>query len=291
MRQLDPEAVQAFVLVTDLRSFTRAARAMNTTQSAVSLKISRLEKRLDRRLFERTPRMVRLSTAGEAFLTRARALTEAYKRAVDAFEDKPGRLVFGLSHHIVGDNLPILLRSLPKSDGSTVLDLRIGPTRGLLDAYDAGELDAVVILRHDESRRGGEIVMTETFQWMAAHDFVWRGEGPLPLLLQAEPCKLRAMTVSALGDAKVPWREAFLGTGVTSIAGAAVAGLGIAAISRRCAPVGLVDVGVKFKLPLLPGRPVIIHSNVSGKTSLEMLRSLLAAFRQSSMQEAMQAAE
>ena len=43
MPTLDLEAVQAFVLVADLKSFTRAAEAMDTTQSAVSLKIKRLE--------------------------------------------------------------------------------------------------------------------------------------------------------------------------------------------------------------------------------------------------------
>lgn len=39
MKTLDIEAVQAFVLTADLKSFTRAAEAMDTTQSAVSLKI------------------------------------------------------------------------------------------------------------------------------------------------------------------------------------------------------------------------------------------------------------
>lgn len=43
MKTLDIEAVQAFVLTADLKSFTRAAEAMDTTQSAVSLKIKRLE--------------------------------------------------------------------------------------------------------------------------------------------------------------------------------------------------------------------------------------------------------
>jgi len=60
MKALDVEAVQAFVLAADLNSFTRAAEALDTTQSAVSLKLKRLEERLGRRLLERTPRRVRL---------------------------------------------------------------------------------------------------------------------------------------------------------------------------------------------------------------------------------------
>lgn len=77
MRALDVEAVQAFVLVADLRSFTRAAEALETTQSAVSLKIKRLEMGLGRRLLERTPRLVRLSGEGSRFLEPARALVAA----------------------------------------------------------------------------------------------------------------------------------------------------------------------------------------------------------------------
>src|SRR3982074_3436684 len=45
-RPLDLDAVQAFIRIAELGSFTRAAEAMRTTQAAVSLKLKRLEKRL-----------------------------------------------------------------------------------------------------------------------------------------------------------------------------------------------------------------------------------------------------
>ena len=45
-RPLDLDAVQAFLHIAELGSFTRAADAMRTTQSAVSLKLKRLEERL-----------------------------------------------------------------------------------------------------------------------------------------------------------------------------------------------------------------------------------------------------
>ena len=64
MMTLDLDAVRAFVLVAELSSFTRAADALDTTQSAVSLKLKRLEAALGRQLLERTPRIVRLSADG-----------------------------------------------------------------------------------------------------------------------------------------------------------------------------------------------------------------------------------
>src|SRR5580658_9121066 len=109
MRGLDIEAVHAFMLVADLKSFTRAAEAMDSTQSTISLKIKRLEDGLGRRLLERTPRVVRLSAEGDAFLGRARALVAAHQEALGCFGEEQRRLVVGISDHIVGAELPVLL--------------------------------------------------------------------------------------------------------------------------------------------------------------------------------------
>src|ERR1700741_4858746 len=81
-RPLDLDAVRAFALVAELSSFTRAAQVSGTTQSAVSLKLKRLEGRLAMRLIERTPRSVRLTAQGAAFLERARDLLAAHDRAL-----------------------------------------------------------------------------------------------------------------------------------------------------------------------------------------------------------------
>jgi DNA-binding transcriptional LysR family regulator len=62
------------VLAADLQSFTRAAEALDSTQSAISFKLKKLEQRLGRRLLERTPRQVRLSAEGQQFLPAARGL-------------------------------------------------------------------------------------------------------------------------------------------------------------------------------------------------------------------------
>src|ERR1043165_1506597 len=98
MRALDLDTVQAFVLVADLASFTRAAEAAGTTQSAVSLKLKKLEQRLGRRLVERTPRLVRLSDDGAAFLDRARDLLAAHDRALGG-DAAHRRLDIGISDH------------------------------------------------------------------------------------------------------------------------------------------------------------------------------------------------
>jgi DNA-binding transcriptional LysR family regulator len=279
MKTLDVEAVQAFVLVADLTSFTRAAEAMGSTQSAVSLKIKRLESGLGRRLFERTPRLVRLSAEGTAFLASARNLVAAHQSAIGSFAVERRRLVVGISHHIVGADLAQVLKRMNATDPGLVMELRIDTSRAMLEAYDSGALDAAIVLRHDSRRRDGELLLEEDFGWMAAPDFNHQPGEPLRLATQADPCSVRAMAIGALDAAGIPWTEVFVGGGVATIGAAISAGLAIAALVRRVAPAGSVDLGPRLGLPKLPAGQVMLFSSLTDARARGALRTLGAAFR------------
>jgi DNA-binding transcriptional LysR family regulator len=81
MIMLDVDAVRAFVAIAESQSFTRAAEALGSTQGAISVKLKRLEERIGKKLIERTPRLVRLSAEGAAFLESAREFLAAHDRA------------------------------------------------------------------------------------------------------------------------------------------------------------------------------------------------------------------
>jgi DNA-binding transcriptional LysR family regulator len=280
MKALDLEAVQAFLLVADLRSFTRAAEALETTQSAVSLKIRRLEDGLGRRLLERTPRLVRLSADGAGFLEPARALVAAHQNALRSFGGAPRRLVIGISHHIVGAELPVVLKRLNSSEPGLVVEMRVAASREVLDEFERGELDAALVLRQDGNRRrDGERVLEEDFGWMAAPDFAYRPGEPLRLATQAEPCSVRSMAIAALDAAAIAWTEVFVGGGIATIGAALSAGLAVAALARRVAPPGTVDVGPLLGLPPLPAREVVLHASVSDRQARRSLQTLCAAIR------------
>jgi DNA-binding transcriptional LysR family regulator len=279
MKALDVEAVQAFVLVADLNSFTRAAEAMDSTQSAISLKIKRLEDGLGRRLIERTPRLVRLSAEGSAFLNAARNLVAAHQSAIGSFAVEHRRLTVGISHHIVGAELAGLLKRMNGTDPALVMELHIDASRDVLEAFDNGERDAAFVLRHDAKRRDGEVLFAEDFGWMAAPDFNHRPGEPLRLATQAEPCSVRAMAIGALDTAGIPWIEVFVGGGVATIGAAISAGFAVAALARRVAPPGTVDLGPRLGLPRLPSREVMLYSRVSDSRARGALRTLGAAFK------------
>lgn len=275
---LDLDAVRAFVRIAELESFTRAAEAMRTTQAAVSLKLKRLEDRLGCRLFERTPRYVQLSPRGAAFLDHARDLLEAHDRALASLSEGRQRIAIGISDHVAGPELPALIARMNAQDPQLVIEIRIGSSGDLLQSFDRRELDTVIVRLH-AGRNDGQLLTEEQFGWFAAPSWQHRADEPLPIATMAEPCGVRALAGQLLDAAGVSWTEIFVGGGVTAVAAAVTAGLGVAALSPRMVPFGAVDVGPRLGLPALPRLPVILHTRVKDGRPREALAGLAAAFR------------
>src|SRR6202166_1033827 len=278
MSALDISTVQAFLLVAELQSFTRAAEALGATQGAVSMKLQRLEAVVGKRLGERSPRAVTLTADGAAFLHHARALIEAHDRALSGGQPTRQQLSLGISDHAAGPELVPLLERLHAMSSHLPLAVSIGFSREMQDAYDAGKLDAVIV-RQEGSRRGGEKLAVDEFGWFATKRFTWRRGESLPLATVAPPCGVRAITVRALDRAGIAWSETFVGGGVTAVVAAALAGLAVAPLARRIAPAGLVDIGPEHGLPRMGRSEVLVHSKVADPAKLAALRTLAATFR------------
>lgn len=277
-RPLALDAVQAFILIADFGSFTRAAEVMQTTQAAVSLKLKRLENRLGFRLIERTPRYVELSVRGATFLEHARELCAAHDRALASFVRARQRLTIGISDHVAGPDLPSLIARMNAQDPQLLIEIRIGSSGELLQRFDRRELDTVIVRLH-AGRNDAELLTEEQFGWFAAPSWQHRPGEPLPVATLAEPCGVRVMAGQLLDAAGVPWSEVFVGGGVAAVAAAVMAGLGVAALAPRVLPFGAVDVGTKLGLPDLPRLPVLLHSRVKDGRSRDALAALSAAFK------------
>jgi len=284
MKVLDLDAVRAFVHVADLRSFTRAADLLATTQSAVSLKVKRLEAHLGKPLFERTPRSVRLSPAGGAFLDAARELLLAHDRALGSLGTERRRLKVGLSEHVAGPHLAPLFASLHRHDPSLVIEMHLGSSAALVAQYDERRLDAAIV-RHEPEEvaartaqagggTDGEPLFVEPLVWLAASDWAPPADAPLPLAVLSAPCGVRTAALRALERASIEWEETFVGGGIAAIGGALSAGLAVSALARRVAPPGVVDVGDTFGLPPLPESHVVMYSRVREPRSADALRTL-----------------
>ncbi|MBN3766047.1 LysR substrate-binding domain-containing protein [Burkholderia sp. Ac-20365] len=92
--------LRAFLTVTDLRHFGRAAEALHLSQPALSKQIVALETSLGGRLFERGRHGAELTAFGEVFLADAQALVrdadDVLTRAREASSGRRGHLRIGL---------------------------------------------------------------------------------------------------------------------------------------------------------------------------------------------------
>ncbi len=277
-RSLDLDAVRTFVAIAELGSFTRAAELTDTTQSAVSLKLKRLEERVGHRLIERTPRSVQLSARGELFLLHARQMLEAHDRAIASLSETRERITIGISDHVAGPELPELIARLNANDPQLVIEIRISTSAALLQAFDRRECDAVLV-RFNVGRNDGEQIATEPFGWFASSNWGFQPDSPLPIATMPEPCGVRSIAEDLLDEAGFAWAEVFVGGGVPAVSAAVAAGLGVAALAPRMAPVGAVNVGRRLKLPVLPRLPVILHARTKTARAREAIAALVAAFK------------
>jgi DNA-binding transcriptional LysR family regulator len=96
MRREELGDLTAFVTIADERSFTRAARKMGVSQSALSHTVRRLQTRLGVRLLIRTTRNVAPTEAGERLIETLRPALddiEARLEAIGEWRDTPGGTV------------------------------------------------------------------------------------------------------------------------------------------------------------------------------------------------------
>lgn len=125
--------IEIFLHVAELRSFTRAARALSLTVSAVSRAIARVEDRLGVRLLNRTTRLVKLTAAGETLFERCRHLFDELRDAEESItreHDQPQgairiSLPVALGVQCIVPNLQSFATSYPRIELDVSLSDRI----------------------------------------------------------------------------------------------------------------------------------------------------------------------
>ena len=144
MRREELADLSAFAAVAEERSFTRAAKKIGTSQSALSFTVRRLEERLGVRLLSRTTRSVAPTEAGERLL---RTLGPALDRidtelaSLSELRTKPaGNIRITTGEHAAETILwPALATLLPKyPDIKVELVVDYGLTDIVAERYDAG---------------------------------------------------------------------------------------------------------------------------------------------------------
>jgi DNA-binding transcriptional LysR family regulator len=123
-------AIQLFVRLADLGSFTRVAEQVNSSKSMVSKEISRLESELGTRLLHRSTRNVQLTHVGEGYLQRAREilskLDDADNFVQDLQQNLRGKLKINAPMALGITDLSHLFADFMKVNPEIELDIHLG---------------------------------------------------------------------------------------------------------------------------------------------------------------------
>jgi len=123
-------AIQLFVRLADLGSFTRVAEQVNSSKSMISKEISRLETDLGARLLHRSTRNVQLTHVGEGYLQRAREilskLDDADNFVQDLQQNLRGKLKINAPMALGITDLSHLFADFMKAYPEIELDIHLG---------------------------------------------------------------------------------------------------------------------------------------------------------------------
>ncbi len=225
---IDTELLRSFVAIADHGGFTRAAEAVNRTQSAISMQMKRLEEDvLQRPLFERSGRQVRLTAEGQVLLGYARRILKLHGEVMTTLRQPHmvGSVRIGTPDDYVMRFLPGILARFAQSYPLVQVEVHCEPSTQLLQRRD---LDLTIVTR-EPGTEIGQLLRQERFVWAEAAGFDVHEQRPIPLAMFNADCFCRAWACNALDALEVPYRIAYTSPSLSAIMAVVGAGLAVTA--------------------------------------------------------------
>ncbi len=265
---LDLDLLRSFVAVAGEGSFTAAGTALGLTQSAISLKIKRLEEVVGKRVFVRTSRSIALTRDGELLLVYARRLLALNDEAVRRLIAPPmaGHLRLGVADHFVPQHLAPILSRFARTYPEVRLEVEVGRSQELRAACDKGLLDLAIGKRR-EGETAGTPIWTETLAWVGAEDFTPPDPRarPLPLAMLPAGCMFRDRALTLLGQNNLAHEIVYTSASLLGVIAAAQAGFAVTVLGRSSLPPGLREIP---GLPRLGTAEMAIFGDSEGRSAL-----------------------
>lgn len=272
----------AFALVVRHRGFSAAARAMNTSKSALSKRVSRLEDRLQVRLVERSARSFRVTAVGKDVFAHADSIlasAESAETAASLVTSAPrGTLRIscppGLLHTALADVLSQFALRYPEIRvGVTVSNRRVDLVEEPFDlairARERLDGDAALIVRKlGISRR----ILVASPAYLATRPAIdtpadLHGEQLMTLAEDAGPAEWTLFGRNG-EESSVPFMPRFAGSDFALLHHAAVAGVGITLLTEAVCQASLTSGALIRVLPNWHSSESIVHLVFTSKRGL-----------------------
>lgn len=250
---LDTDQLRSFLAIVDTGSFTRAAERVNKTQSAVSMHVRRLEEKLDKSLFVKHGRGVKLTSDGEKLIDYARQILRLEASAFASVSEKglAGRVRLGVPDDYTEAFLPEIMTRFLRRHPLVEVAVHCCESSNLAERMRRREID-IAIVTEGERVSGVEIIRRERLRWVSTARARIFEERPLPLALGEADCAWRRSAEAALEAAGISSRIVVASQSSAAISPIVRAGLAVTVMPESTIAGDLRVVGRDEGLPNLP---------------------------------------
>ncbi|WP_040260994.1 LysR substrate-binding domain-containing protein [Pseudomonas massiliensis] len=272
---IDSDVLRTFVAIADQGGFTRAGEQVNRTQSAVSMQMKRLEEDiLQRRLFERDGRQVRLTAEGQVLLGYARRILKLHSEVFNTLRapHMVGTVKIGTPDDYAMRFLPGILSRFAEAYPLVQVEVHCETSRQLLTRQD---LDLTIITR-EPGHELGQLLRQERFVWAEASGYSPHEKDPIPLAMFNTDCFCRAWACNALDTQGRAYRIAYSSPSLAAIMAVVTAGLAVTAQLRSLIPADMRILGEADGLPELPlANVMLLRANHAQSPMTESLADFI----------------
>ncbi|WP_441231355.1 LysR family transcriptional regulator [Tardiphaga sp. 215_C5_N2_1] len=249
------------------RSFTRAAKRLNISQSAVSEQVRLLEEEVGFDLFTRTSRGIEATDRGRTFLYESErvvgdllSLSDTARRLRGAVLDT---LTIAMGSGMAQIFMPRLFADLKGELPGVRLEIITAPTRNIFTELHEERIDAGLAIESDPDRLPSGLVDAEMALIVPAKHPLGRGKQPVDIgRLLAEPLIMSELTVgygqvvmSLFTDLGMRPNVIAVVDNIETIKIIVQSGGGIAIVPRACVA-NEVALGLLKAMPIAPARNV-----------------------------------
>jgi DNA-binding transcriptional LysR family regulator len=270
---IDTIGLQCFIAVVESKSFTKAAKRLKRTQSAVSQQIGKLESELGKSLLVRG-KTLDLTPDGEIFFGYAKKIFSLHNEVIDRFK-KPeleGEICFGLPEDFASLYLSEILVAFSRIHPRVLLKIECDLTLNLFERFKKNEFDLVLIkMNCPEDFPNGLDIWSESLKWVGDRNLIDK-KNPVPLVLSPAPCVYRSSAIQALEHEHQKWRLVLSSSSYTSTVAAVRAGMGITIMPHAMIPNDMQAI----HSPLLPPLPDAHVSMIKSRKNSPAVDTLAA---------------
>lgn len=277
MQHLDPDLLRTFLAFADGGSLARAANVVGRSPSAVTAQMQKLEEIVGEPLFLPAGRGRALTDTGQELVGHARRILDLHRTALLSLKGAraEGRLTVATTQDFAEHGLAPLLRLFAGTHARLRLNLRVGRSGELSNAFEAGDIDVLIAMRLKPS--ADEVaVLREPMIWLAAADGLMRADGEVPLALLDPPCGFRDAALTALERAGRRYRVAATSQSLSGLRAAVGAGVALTARTARWIGPGIAPGPAELGLPDLGEAVFSIRVRPDAPPSAQDLGNLMA---------------